>query len=72
MPSVKEGKTHWRVRLSGQLRPYARILAAAALLLMVLPLADTFLGWGLFGLSERGAWGLALGIGLVWYICVFR
>jgi hypothetical protein len=61
-------KTHWRYRLSRRLLPYYRAIAAIFLGLMTFPLLDTYLGWGILGLSGRRAEALTLAAGLIFYI----
>ena len=67
MQTIQSGP-QWRLRLSTSLLPYGRILAAVALLLMLVPLTDSFMGCGILGLSTRKAGSVSLGIGLLWYI----
>jgi hypothetical protein len=41
-----QSEAHWRLKLSGTLLPHGRVLAAVALLLMFLPVADSPNGRG--------------------------
>ena len=61
---------HWRTRVSATLAPYSRPLTAVFLLLAAIPLADSFIGPDVLGLTHRKAAGSALGILLLWYTLV--
>jgi hypothetical protein len=58
------------MRMRSALAPYRRSLSLVILPILLVPLANSALGWNLFGDLDRKAFGVALLLGLVWFVLV--
>jgi hypothetical protein len=60
----------WVARIRRRLAPFGRMLTLAFLLVLLGCELNAYLGWDLFGLNGKKSHGVALAVGLLWFIFV--
>jgi hypothetical protein len=58
------------MRMRSALAPHRRLVSLVSLPILLIPLANSVLGWNLFGGLDRKAFGVALLLGLAWFVLV--
>ena len=60
----------WVARIRRRLAPFGRMLTLVFLLVLLGCELNAYLGWELFGLNGKKSHGIALSVGLLWFIFV--
>lgn len=60
----------WVTRVRLRVSPYGRVLTVIFVLVLLLLGLNALLSWGLLGLSAKKSQGVAIGVGLLWWLFV--